>query len=377
MVKDPVVTDLGPFPAPLSPARKQFSQDMQGQRKALILWWLDRMVLSNTPVVEKVSWFWHGHWATSLGKVEYALSMFMQNQTLRKFSFGNFSDMTKAMVQDPALLYWLDANTNNVKSPNENLARELMELFTLGVNNYTQQDVTQVAKALTGWSVNRHSSTVSFNPRRHDNSSLSILGSQGSYDALGIAQFLVSQKTCSTYIPTRAWFRFISGETQVPSQVISAFNNRDNSQLFQSLMSQDVLSDPLNSQVKSPVEWFVATCKALSITPSQIPNSNQVLLLLNALGQLPFNPPNVGGWPHDVAWLSAASFQYRISALQFLLNAGTLPQFDSSIAHSDQIADWLGVYEFGQQSAQAINAAGSMKEAASIALVSPEFAVSA
>ena len=127
-----------------------------------VAWWLDRMYSSNYPLTERMTWFWHGHWATAVSKVIYPLPMQKQNNTLRKYALGNFEDMAKAMVVDGALNYWLDNEENYVTSPNENLARELMELMTLGVNKFTQHDVTAAARALTGYSTNIYTGAVTF-----------------------------------------------------------------------------------------------------------------------------------------------------------------------------------------------------------------------
>jgi uncharacterized protein (DUF1800 family) len=251
-----------------------------------------------------------------------------------------------------------------------------MELFTLGVDNYTQNDVTQVARALTGWSVNRHSGTANFQPKQHDNSQLTILGSAGSFDAPAIAKLVVAQNACATFIPKRMWFRFISSTTPVDPAVVSAFQNREITPVFDAMLNSAAMSDPANSMVRSPVEWFVATCKALRITPSQLTNPGQVMNFLNSMGQLPFDPPNVGGWPFDSAWLSAASSQYRLSFTNYLITHGTLPELEHATTLANQIANWLGIYQFSPTTAAAINSAKSVQSAAMLALVSPEYVVS-
>ena len=153
----PSVSDQGRRPAPNSDQLVAYVTEKRAQINSLSLWWLDRMVLSEHSLRERMTWFWHGHWATSLSKVDDALPMYIQNQTLRQYALGNFADMSRAMVNDGALIYWLDGQTNTIKAPNENLSRELMELFTLGVNRYTESDVRETAKALTGYRVNTSS----------------------------------------------------------------------------------------------------------------------------------------------------------------------------------------------------------------------------
>jgi len=152
-ITEPDFPDRGPFPTAGTPARTAFAAAMQSDRLNLELWWLDRMVLADHALTERLTWFWHGHWATSMGKVEYARPMKMQNDTLRANALGNFNQMAQAMIIDPALMFWLDAGANVKQSPNENLARELMELFVLGVGRYTEDDVRGVSRSLTGYNV--------------------------------------------------------------------------------------------------------------------------------------------------------------------------------------------------------------------------------
>jgi uncharacterized protein (DUF1800 family) len=131
---------------------------MRKQRERLMLWWLDRMVRADDQLRERMTWFWHGHFATSLRKVRVASLMRGQNQTLRRLGLGDFKPLAQAMIIDPAMLVWLDGNT--AKAPNENLSREFMELFALGQGPYTESDVKQAARALTGWKVNRLNGSV-------------------------------------------------------------------------------------------------------------------------------------------------------------------------------------------------------------------------
>ena len=143
-IADLNLADLGNRPAPNSAGVIEFATNLRNQSEELLLWWLDKMVISQSPLLERMTWFWHGHWATSIDKVTYPLPMYKQNVTLRTHALGSFKEMSKAMVQDTTLQYWLDGQENTAKKPNENLGRELMELFTLGVNRYTEDDVKAI-----------------------------------------------------------------------------------------------------------------------------------------------------------------------------------------------------------------------------------------
>ncbi len=177
-----------PFPnmgqAPSDPtASAAYWQEVYDQSISVAMWWMDRMVLADYPFIERMTWFWHGHWATSISKVSYALPMKIQNDTLRKYALGNFADMSRAMVRDGALIFWLDGEENVAYSPNENLGREFMELFTLGVGNYSQTDVHQAALGFTGYNVDQTSGAVTFEPKMHDNKPVSVLGKRKVFDA--------------------------------------------------------------------------------------------------------------------------------------------------------------------------------------------------
>ena len=141
-------------------ARAAYAKQLRSRSAALTLWWLDRMVRAEQPLVERLTFTWHGHWATSIQKVRSPAMMLRQNETLRSLGRGDFRELARAMVRDPALLVWLDGQKNKKGKPNENLARELMELFTLGVGHYSETDVREAARALTGWRVDRAHATA-------------------------------------------------------------------------------------------------------------------------------------------------------------------------------------------------------------------------
>ena len=346
-IVEPKLTDLGPFPPTGTSASVDFQKEMQRQRRVLTLWWLDRMAVSDHGLLERMTWFWHGHWATSVGKVEYALPMYMQNKTLRTNALGNFGTMSRAMILDGALQYWLDGGYNTLAAPNENLARELMELFTLGVNRYLEIDVKTVARALTGYKVVRSNGTVTFNAKSHDSATLTFLGTTGPYDAVKLSDYLVSRDDAAQFIAERIWFRFISDSQPLPdgSPIKNSFVQRDISSAIKSAATDGAMSDPQYSMVKSPLEWFVGLCRALRITPSKLTKPDQVLNYLEKLGEIPFVPPNVGGWPAGEAWLNAASAQYRLQFAQYLLTQGDLSPLKNipKAERYTSIGDLLGV----------------------------------
>ncbi len=381
-ILDPALTDLGNFPPLGTQARADFNSQMRSQRQTLMLWWLDRMALADNALVEKMTWFWHGHWATSIGKVEYALPMYIQNQTLRKYSLGNFAEQARTMIVDGALQYWLDGGANTVKAPNENLAREFMELFTLGVDRYLEIDVQSVARALTGYRVTRSNGIIAFNPKTHDSSTLNILGTSASFNATQVSNLVTARDDCARFISDRLWFRFISTTIARPESnpVQNAFGGREIALAVNALVTSGVMSDPQYSLVKSPVEWFIGLCRALNISPSKLPKPEQVLNSLDKLGQVPFVPPNVGGWPAGEAWLTAASAQYRLQFVQYLLAHGDISPVASlpSSVRFTAVSDLLGVANWSLRTERALR--GVIENPTRLILLaasSPEYIVSA
>jgi uncharacterized protein (DUF1800 family) len=377
-VVPPVLPNLGPFPPANAPNVVSYWDTLYAGQFEMITWWVNRMIKADHPLTERMTWFWHGHWATSVNKVFFPLAMQKQNNTLRRFALGNFEDMARAMVVDGAFNYWLDNEENYVSSPNENMARELMELMTIGVNNFTQDDVTQAARALTGYSTVQWTGEVTFDEEQHYSKPLTVLGTTSKLDAPNLASLIVSKRLNQKFIPERLWFRFVSGTTKPPSSLQASFAKRDIYTLVEALVRSDAWGNPANALVKSPVEWFVGSCKALNVIPSS-ENEANVQGNLNQMGQLPFNPPNVGGWPYGEAWLSGVSFQYRFAALGDILpNADLSPLSVPRSKIVQACADWLGVPEWSRNTANTLAAAGSNpSEVATLALLSPEYMVSA
>ena len=380
-VTPPVLTDLGPRPAPNSPDVVDFSQQLRYQNQQLFLWWLDEMVTSPYTLQEKMTWFWHGHWATSVGKVNYALPMFNQNVTMRKFALGNFKDFAKAMFSDGALQVWLDGQENTVKAPNENFSREMMELFTLGVNRYTETDVKELARAFTGYQVSRSSGVVTFNARRRDAAAVTVLGKTAVMSPEDVIDHLVSQEISALFIAERVWYRFVSSQEPLPQNhpMVKAFANRDLSALMNSLIESSAFSQEKNSMVKSPIEWFVGLCRALAITPSQLPSPTKLYNYLEMLSQVPFSPPNVGGWPADQAWLSSASAQFRVSFATSIIGQANLDELTaiSLVKRPAYLADLLGVVEWSTRTSYAMRAVrDNPQKLVIIAACSPDYVVS-
>ena len=381
-ISEPKITDLGPRPDQKTNELIEFNIQLRQQVKELPLWWLDRMVLADHGLTERMTWFWHGHWATAIGKINFAYPMYIQNQSLRKYALGNFNEMANAMLVDGALQFWLDGGDNTAKAPNENLARELMELFVLGVNRYTETDVRELARALTGYQIVRSNGKVTFNSKRYDAGIKTILGSSTSFNGPAAVNHLVSQSDCAKFIVERIWFRFISSQLPVESaaQLEAAFTTRDTSKLIAAITDSTILSNPSYSIVKAPVEWFAGVARYLNLTPSNLKTSSQLLAYLDKLAQVPFSPPNVGGWPTDESWLSSASAQSRIQFAAWLIKQADLSAL-TAIAPNKRIAwlqDELGILPFSNRTRLALDGVKTNPaQLLQLAICSPEYVVSA
>lgn len=381
-IAEPNITNLGPRPDQKTSALIEFNIALRQQVKDLPLWWLDRMALSDHALTERMTWFWHGHWATAIGKLNFAYPMYLQNQTLRKYALGNFGEMANAMLNDGALQFWLDGGDNTVKAPNENLARELMELFVLGVNRYTETDVRELARALTGYQIERSSGKVTFNSKRFDPNVKTILGYSTTFNGPSATAHLLAQKDNAKFISERVWFRFISSQIELPSDNLleKSFESRDISKLVTALTDSTILSNPNYSIVKAPVEWFVGVARYLKLTPSALKTPAQLLAYLDKMAQVPFSPPNVGGWPTDESWLSSASAQSRIQFAAWLIKQADLNAL-TAIAPNKRIAwlqDELGILEFSNRTRLALDGVKSTPaQLLQLAICSPEYVVSA
>ena len=337
------------------------------------------MVAVQNPLVEKLTFGWHNHFATSATKVRSATMLSAQNATLRSKGRGRFTDLAEAMVVDPALLLWLDGQQNTVKAPNENMSRELMELFTLGrAGGYTEQDVREGARALTGWTLDRQQGTATFVPRRHDANSKTVLGTTANLDATGFVRVLLDQPTSAPFVATR-WWQLLAGPTAPPpdalARLVGAYGpDRNLAALFQTMLTDDAYAATAGSLVVSPVEWVVGAMRSLHVTTDD-DTVKKAAGAMRALGQLPFFPPNVSGWPSGQAWLSTASATTRVQTAAFLARAGDLEtvQVAPASGRVDVVAHLLGIPTFTDRTLAELKAhTNDPQRLVAMALVSPE-----
>jgi uncharacterized protein (DUF1800 family) len=290
-------------------------------------WWLDRMATTTTPLQEKLTLFWHGHFATANYKVSDMLLMYQQNALFRSMAAGSFRDLVQTMSLQPAMLIWLDNDPNEKGHPNENFARELMELFTLGVNQYTQADIVASARAWTGHNtLDSDREQYHFYPDRHDDGMKLFMGVNQDWDGPDIINFILRDDTthktiAAKFIAAKMWsfFAYPNPEQAVVDAIAQDFLDDDLAvdTLVRSIFNHpSFLSDEAKQGlVRTPVEWIVATMRALSITAEDA----NPQWWMEDMGQQLFEPPNVSGWRPNDYWLTTSRLWSRANWSRYII----------------------------------------------------------
>lgn len=340
--------------------RKLFNHQLSGQMTELSGWWLRRMVAVQQPIHEKLTLLWHNHFATSAEKVRFARYMAAQNHKLRSLSLGDFRTLAYTMLTDAAMMRWLDAQTNTAKAPNENLAREFMELFTLGHGNgYTEEDVRQGARALTGWVI-RPGGETSMAPRRHDHTAKTIFGVTRNFDAAGFCDAVLAQPKSPQYVAGRLWQQLAADtppSLQALDRLVSAYGpGRNLRALTHAILTDDEFVSSRAAIVNTPVEWLVGVIRSLGVTVDTPARVKMVDSTLHALGQRPFYPPDVGGWTHGRVWMSTASADVRMRAATQLARAGDLSSIEDGAVDDriDAVGYLIGVGAWSDRTVKAL-----------------------
>jgi uncharacterized protein (DUF1800 family) len=313
-------TPGGPRNQDLSVDERKLRRALEQQRiMALRGWWLQQMLTTSSPLAERMTLFWHSHFATSFQKVQLAQLMYRQNKMLREQALGNFATLLREVSRDPAMLIYLDNANSRKGTPNENFARELMELFTLGEGQYAEQDVKEAARAFTGWSVDRDKGEFMLRPALHDGGDKTVLGRSGKLDGDAVIDILLAQPACAEFIITKLWREFVSPDPD-KAEVTRIANRFRESRYDLKLAMHELLLTPAfwdernrAHLVKSPVEMVVGTLKQFNITTT---DAQPFTFAVAQLGQNLFNPPNVKGWPGADAWINSATLLARKSVLE-------------------------------------------------------------
>ncbi len=273
--------------------------------------WMIKMGSTDAILREKMTLFWHDHFACRTKNPLFAQNL---NNILRRHSLGNFREMLMAVSKSPAMIQYLNNQQNKAKSPNENFAREVMELFTLGRDNYSEDDIKNAARAFTGWGFNPKGEFV-FRKRQHDFGTKKVLGHEGNFGGEDVINIILDKKQTAIYITEKIYKYFVNEQLNREHVDLLATNLYESGYDIGEMMKQILTSDWFYAAenksriIKSPVELFVGYARLL---PFKEIDKKSILLMQRALGQVLFVPPNVGGWPYGEEWINSTSITFRM-----------------------------------------------------------------
>jgi hypothetical protein len=318
----------------------RFSNNIELRR--VTAYFAQRMLVTHRPMEEKMAVFWHGHFATENDKVRDYRKMMAQWDTYRRLGNGNFGELLLAMTKDPAMSIYLDGRLNVKGHPNENYAREIMELFSLGVGNYTEKDIKEAARAFSGWGLDGNKFVVRAD--LHDDDSKTILGETGNFDGADVVKILLKQPSCARFI-SRKIYRYLVRDDISPAfeeqlAAVLRKNHYEMTPLLETiLLSRDFYSEAsMGTQIKSPVQLVVSTYKKFGIT--EMPNVPTFQETTAGLGQALCVPPNVAGWKGGRTWMNPATLLERENFARYVLFPREIPP--SPRKPLDYVADIIG-----------------------------------
>lgn len=298
--------------------KQQIQKQSREDIKSLNISWMNEMVNSPAQLLEKMSLFWHGHFACRQINIYYQQLLLKE---IRENALGNFGNLLKAVSKSASMLAFLNAQQNKKQHPNENFAREVMELFTMGRGNYTENDIKEVARSFTGWGFNLSGEFI-FRKSQHDNNTKTIFNKTGNFDGDDVLNMLLEQKQTAKYITQKIYKFFVNEEVDKENLNWLADRFYQSNYNIQQLMN-DIFSAKwfyaeknMGTKIKSPVELLVGIRRLL---PMQIENDEVLLIFQRALGQLLFYPPNVAGWPGGKNWIDSSALMLRLKVPQLFL----------------------------------------------------------
>ncbi|HJW17189.1 MAG TPA: DUF1800 domain-containing protein [Flavisolibacter sp.] len=297
--------------------RKKIREQNRDDLKSLNLYWLNEMVQSDAQLREKMAFFWHGHFASR------NINIFFQQQLLdiiRQNALGNFRTLLLEVSKSGAMLNFLNAQQNKKDHPNENFAREVMELFTMGRGHYTEQDVKEAARAFTGWGATAKGEFV-FRKFQHDRGTKSLFGKTGNFEGEDVLDLILDQKQTAKFITEKIYRFFVNDivDKEKTDWLANRFytNDYDIGRLLEDIFTSDWFYEDKNigTRIKSPIELLAGIQRIL---PMQLENEESLLVLQRLLGQLLFYPPNVAGWPGGKTWIDSSTLMLRLRIPQLI-----------------------------------------------------------
>ena len=289
-------------------------------------WWVREMTTTRSPLTERMTLFWHDHFTSGEDKIQFPQLMFRQNELLRRDALGNFGDLLHAVAKDPAMLQYLDGASNRRGRPNENFAREVMELFTLGEGHYSQRDVAEAARAYTDWTLDPDTLAYRFDPKTHDDGEKTVLGQTGHFDGDQVLDILLAQPETATFITTALWREFIS-ETPDATQVAPIAerlrtSHYDIRTALRGVFLSEAFWDERNRGVlvKSPAEFVVGAVRELDLGYAG-QDATPLAAQIRNFGENLFYPPNVKAWPGGENWINSSTLLARKQFIEQLFRA--------------------------------------------------------
>jgi uncharacterized protein (DUF1800 family) len=313
---------------------------MQEQARELRNWWVEEMLVTDQPLVERMTLFWHNHFTSSFQKVRFAPALYFQNVLFRREALGNFASLLKAVARDPAMLIYLDGVRSVARQPNENFGRELLELFTLGEGHYSEADIKAAARAFTGRSIDPATGSFAEHIQQHDGGEKTFLGQTGRFDGDDIVAILLRDPHTAETVVRKLWLEFVS-LTPDPAEIarlaaVFRTGGYEIKPLMRAMFLSPAFRDPANrgGLIKSPVDLIVGTVRLLGLP---VPEKTGLVRMLQGLGQVPFDPPNVKGWAGGESWISTYTLLLRQQFLRRMVEATTVSSMGGGNAMMQQM----------------------------------------
>jgi uncharacterized protein (DUF1800 family) len=331
--------------------RKEYQAEEVRRGFDLRTWWVQEMLDTSSPLTERMTLFWHNHFVSSQEKVRHMQLMYRQNLLLRRYALGNFGALLHVVAKDPAMVIYLDSATNRKGKPNENFAREVMELFTLGEGHYTEADVREAARAFTGWSIDPDTGEYKWRPYNHDGGTKTVLGKTGNFDGDAVLDILLDHQQTAEFIVAKLWREFVSLDPD-PAEVRRIGRKFYASNYEIKVALRELLQSPAfwanenrGALVKSPVDLVVGTMRSLDFS---VGDTLPLALSIAQLGQNLFAPPNVKGWPGGEAWINSSTLLARMAFAERIFRADEMPKMAMAQMGRGGDADMMRVRGFGR-----------------------------
>jgi len=378
----PIPTNLAQLRTDIA-ARQAYFQTLRTESRELVTWWLARMIASTNPAQEKLTLLLHGHFPTAISKVRFAQFMYQQNQLFRTQGSGDFTALTQSVAVDPAMLIWLDASSDKAADPNENFARELLERFTMGIGNYTENDVRAAAYCFTGWRLDVRTGQFSISALDHSDAPQTFLGHSGINSGTQVIDIATDTAASARYVPSAMWSHLaypVTPTDAVLDGLATSYGADHNvANLLHAIVTNPAFATSTTGSglIKQPIEYVVGTLRALSVTGAEVQaRPAGTLGVLAELGQVPFDPPSVGGWGQNTYWLSTAAALARWQFARRLAEIADISMVADAPRRSrpDAAGQLLSIPTWSATTAKTLSQASSNPEqVVTLALVSPEF----